>query len=215
MASDIWLRTILIVRKETRCRHIGYSYRLTARVLLYAPSHRQDNTYHGLCYTSRGALAGTRNRPNESPKTTKSAVGAITDTRNILIYMDINTTAPQLWNKLQKMGRGGGGELLISEITWSGHDYTVIHKKMSCLFFITSHLSFECHSIYYTNTGSNQITGIYWPQKNQHFITTGYLSHITNGIADFVKKLYQMMAAPCLMVRSPVFDKFTVYVKIR
>ena len=22
--------------------------------------HRQDNTYHGLCYTSRGALAGTR-----------------------------------------------------------------------------------------------------------------------------------------------------------
>ena len=47
MASDIWLRTILIVRKETRCRHIGYSYRLTAMVLLYAPSHRQDNTYRG------------------------------------------------------------------------------------------------------------------------------------------------------------------------
>ena len=61
MASGIWLRTVLIVRKETRCRHIGYSYRSTARVLLYAPSHRQDSTYHGLCYTSRGALAGTRN----------------------------------------------------------------------------------------------------------------------------------------------------------
>ena len=61
MASDIWLRTIMIVRKETRCRHIGYSYRLTARVLLYAPSNRQDNTYHSLCYTSCGALAGTRN----------------------------------------------------------------------------------------------------------------------------------------------------------
>ena len=43
------------------CRHIGYSYRLTASVLLYAPSHRQDNTYHSLCYTSRGALPGTRN----------------------------------------------------------------------------------------------------------------------------------------------------------
>ena len=41
--------------------HSGYSVRLTARVLLYAPSHRQDSTYHGLCYTSRGALAGTRN----------------------------------------------------------------------------------------------------------------------------------------------------------
>ena len=61
MASDIWLRTILIVREETRCRHIGYSFRLAARVLLYAPSHRQDSTYHGPCYTSRGALAGTRN----------------------------------------------------------------------------------------------------------------------------------------------------------
>ena len=60
MASDIWLRTILIVRNETRCRHIGYSYQLTARVLLYAPSQRQDNTYHGLWYTSHGALAGTR-----------------------------------------------------------------------------------------------------------------------------------------------------------
>ena len=34
---------------------------LAARVLLYAPSHRQDSTYHNLCYTSRGALAGTRN----------------------------------------------------------------------------------------------------------------------------------------------------------
>ena len=32
MASDIWLRTILIVRKETRCRHIGFSYRLTDRI---------------------------------------------------------------------------------------------------------------------------------------------------------------------------------------
>ena len=44
MASDIWLRTILILRKETRCRHMVYSFRLTARVLLYAPSHRQDST---------------------------------------------------------------------------------------------------------------------------------------------------------------------------
>ena len=61
LASGIWLRTILIAREETRCRHMGYSFRLAARVLLYAPSHRQDSTYHGLCYTSRGALAGTRN----------------------------------------------------------------------------------------------------------------------------------------------------------
>ena len=30
--------------KETRCRHIGYSYRLTARVILYAPSHQSWST---------------------------------------------------------------------------------------------------------------------------------------------------------------------------
>ena len=47
--------------EETRCRHMGYSFQLAARVLLYASSHRQDNTYHGLYYTSRGTLAGARN----------------------------------------------------------------------------------------------------------------------------------------------------------
>ena len=67
MVSDIWLRTILIVRKETCCCHIGYSFRLTVRVLLYAPSHRQDSTYHSLCYTSHGALAGMSNSSIGSP----------------------------------------------------------------------------------------------------------------------------------------------------
>ena len=31
------------------------------QVFLYASSHGPDNKYHGICYTSRGALAGTRN----------------------------------------------------------------------------------------------------------------------------------------------------------
>ena len=55
------------MREETRCCHMGYSFRLTARVLLYAPSHRQDSTYHSLCYTSHGALAETRNSSMGSP----------------------------------------------------------------------------------------------------------------------------------------------------
>ena len=29
---------------------------ISSRVLLYAPSHRQDSTYHGLCYTSNGTI---------------------------------------------------------------------------------------------------------------------------------------------------------------
>ena len=40
---------------------MSYSFRLAAR-LLYAPSHIQDSTYHGLCYASRGALARTRKK---------------------------------------------------------------------------------------------------------------------------------------------------------
>ena len=50
MASVIWLRTILIVRKETRCRHIGYSYRLSARVLLYA--HPTDRITHTTAFVT-------------------------------------------------------------------------------------------------------------------------------------------------------------------
>ena len=51
MVKDLSNRT---TQRGNRCRHMGYSFR-------YASSHRQDNTYHGLCYTSRGELAGTRN----------------------------------------------------------------------------------------------------------------------------------------------------------
>ena len=84
MASNIWLRTILIVRKETCCHNIGHSFRITARVLLYAPSHRQDSTYHGLCYTSRGALAGTRNRSIGRPPHEGSIRRPITPRANAL-----------------------------------------------------------------------------------------------------------------------------------
>ena len=41
MASDI------MVKENSDSK--GYSFRLAARVILYAPFHRQDNTYHGLC----------------------------------------------------------------------------------------------------------------------------------------------------------------------
>ena len=44
----------------------GLLFRLAAMVLLYASSHRKDNTY-GLCYTSRRTLAGTRNSSMGSP----------------------------------------------------------------------------------------------------------------------------------------------------
>ena len=45
----------------------GLSFRLAAMVLLYASSHKQNNTYHALCYTSRVAVAGTRHSSMGSP----------------------------------------------------------------------------------------------------------------------------------------------------
>ena len=42
--------------RETHFRHMRYSFRLAARVLLYAPYLRQDNTYHDLCYTRNSSM---------------------------------------------------------------------------------------------------------------------------------------------------------------
>ena len=61
VASDILEITTQIAREESRFCHMSYSFRLAARVLLYASSHRQDITFHGVCYTSRGALDKKRN----------------------------------------------------------------------------------------------------------------------------------------------------------
>ena len=52
------------MREETHCRYMGYSFQLTARVRLYAPSHRQDSSYHSLCYIT---LAGMRNSSMGQP----------------------------------------------------------------------------------------------------------------------------------------------------
>ena len=49
-------------REESCCYHYTYGllFRLAARVLLCAPFHRQDNTYHSLCYTGLGVQDGMR-----------------------------------------------------------------------------------------------------------------------------------------------------------
>ena len=45
---------------------MGYSP-VSSKCSFILPSHRQDNIYHGLCYTSRGSLAWTRNSSMGSP----------------------------------------------------------------------------------------------------------------------------------------------------
>ena len=39
----------------------GLLFLISSKGSFIAPSHKQDNTYHSLCYTSQGTLAGTRN----------------------------------------------------------------------------------------------------------------------------------------------------------
>ena len=59
MALNIQLRTTQIMMAKTICHLIrGYSFRVTTRDILFAPSRRHGSTYHSLFYTSRGALAG-------------------------------------------------------------------------------------------------------------------------------------------------------------
>ena len=41
--------------------YTGYIFGLAAMVLIKAPFHRKDSTYHNHCYTNHGAMAGTRN----------------------------------------------------------------------------------------------------------------------------------------------------------
>ena len=45
--------------------------RLAARVPLYALSHKQHSTYRDLCYTSRGAQAGTTHNTRCGRSTTE------------------------------------------------------------------------------------------------------------------------------------------------
>ena len=41
---------------------LTYIFPISSNGSFKSPSHIHDSTYHGLCCTSRGALAGTRNR---------------------------------------------------------------------------------------------------------------------------------------------------------
>ena len=128
MASDIWLRTILIVRKETCCRHIGYSFQLTARVLLYAPSHRQDSTYHSICYTSRGALAGTINMTAWMHSWEKTQLNG--NVLSVCYYLSV------CHDDVMNLGNG----LLCNDGDWLSQTWVVFQTLP---FFLTMHTKFN------------------------------------------------------------------------
>ena len=65
--SELYLRLYGVIHtvEDHSDSDMGYFFRLAVRVLLYASSHRQDNTYHSLCYTSSGAVAGTSDKRDQ------------------------------------------------------------------------------------------------------------------------------------------------------
>ena len=85
-ALNTWRQTILIARVETCCHHMGYSFQLAARVLLYTSSH------------SRGALAGMRNSSMGPPWTINSTTHCTMNERSYEYYIsntEVRSTEPQ------------------------------------------------------------------------------------------------------------------------
>ena len=60
IASDIWSDHSDSERGNPLPPH-GLLFPINSNIILYAPSPIDYNTYHDLCYTSRGTLAVTRN----------------------------------------------------------------------------------------------------------------------------------------------------------
>ena len=61
MVSDIWQRTIQIERGNPLPPH-GLLFPIRSKGSFICTIPHGIRTYHGLCYTSRGALAGMRNK---------------------------------------------------------------------------------------------------------------------------------------------------------
>ena len=144
------------MREETRCRPIGYSFWLAAMVLIYASSHRQDNTYHGLCYTSRGALARMRNSSMHPPHE-GSIRRPIAPWANALTTEQVRTeklTACYTWNKNCTQVRT---EKLTACYTWNKNCTQVRTEKLTACYTWTK----NC-----TQVRTEKLTACYTWTKN-------------------------------------------------
>ena len=115
MVLDIWCQTTQIVSDETHCCHMGYSFPLAERVLLYAQSHRQDSTYHNLSYISRGALAGMRNSLMGPP-------WKINLTTHCTMELHLTPYLIQWWLEWEILQTSSSG---IPHLSWTGLSYVI------------------------------------------------------------------------------------------
>ena len=120
---------------------MGYSLRLAASILLYAPSHRQDNTYHSLCYTSSGTLAQTRNSSmkdwfDDPSHLERMLLPELHLTQNMTwIYVSINIQGCERgWNKKNLLQLGW----VLGQIAYPGSNHSEpdeIHPK-KCKYYL-------------------------------------------------------------------------------
>ena len=122
--------------RGNRCRHMGYSFRLAALVILYASSNRHNNTYHGFCYTSRGALAGMRNSSSHHERTLLPwsyillPMLRISKNNNLSVEWNLNDSSTSFLSNTSVLDSPNCGEL--SEYTDSSHAGWESHQIIMC-----------------------------------------------------------------------------------
>ena len=115
---------------------------------------RQDNTYHGLCYTSRGVLAGTRNSSMGPPHegSIQRPIAPWAKTRNHLIKLHDTLCYASKWDKA----------LLLNICLWfNGLSHDLPRVKLMLLitasgsWWLTAQGEKICKSMYQTCTVFN------------------------------------------------------------
>ena len=120
---------------------MGYSFRSAARVLLYASSHRQNNSYHSLCYTSHEALAGMRNSSMGSPRRIDPMTHRTMSERSNCratsqsLFMQTTENDPDLVLKVRQTAVGGRQRSL-----------QAVRTHQAVLQRVAAHLGVRCHN---------------------------------------------------------------------
>ena len=127
-------------QRRNTSHYMGYSFWLAASDLLYAPSHRQKSTFHGLCYASYGVTAGKRN----------SSIGPPLIHRIKTPHHSIKNTSLDLFS---------GFFPILTKASW-----LVYHERNSCLWESAYKSSQVRSGLTWTFKGSCYSTRLSWAQ---------------------------------------------------
>ena len=131
----------------------GLFFPINSKVFLYAPSHRQDSTNHSLWYTSRVALAGTRNSSKGPPhegsiqRPIARWANALTTELHLTQFQNECLTTPKHKNKNKSaIGCQTNGIYIKSKIAnvYIKNSLCYINNIKSCVKYPRRHVSAWC-----------------------------------------------------------------------